>query len=71
MGITYGITIADHGDQYITMAEKALEGAGQAASPGAFLVDIIPFRETSTLFFIVNNSLAHLSQVKYVPCVYL
>ncbi|KJA17691.1 hypothetical protein HYPSUDRAFT_146170 [Hypholoma sublateritium FD-334 SS-4] len=43
MDITYGITIADHDDQYITMAEKALEGAGQAASPGAFLVDIIPF----------------------------
>ncbi len=45
MGITYGITVVDHDDQYINMAEKALEGAGQAASPGAFLVDLIPSRE--------------------------
>lgn len=57
MGITYGITVADNEDQYINMAEKALEGAGQAASPGAFLVDLIPFREPPSLFSIVTESL--------------
>ncbi|KAF4610328.1 hypothetical protein D9613_010451 [Agrocybe pediades] len=42
MGVTYGITIASKDDHYIALAEKALEGMGQAASPGAFLVDLIP-----------------------------
>ncbi|KDR70118.1 hypothetical protein GALMADRAFT_144803 [Galerina marginata CBS 339.88] len=42
MGVTYGITIASTDDQYIALAEKALEGMGAAASPGAFLVDLIP-----------------------------
>ncbi|KAF8181626.1 cytochrome P450 [Pholiota molesta] len=42
MGITYGINIADKEDRYIATAEKALEGMGQAASPGAFLVDLLP-----------------------------
>ncbi|KAF8965476.1 cytochrome P450 [Flammula alnicola] len=45
MGVTYGIKIAATQDRYITIAEKALEGMGQAASPGAFLVDLIPSRE--------------------------
>ena len=43
MSITYGITIALSGDRYIRLAEKALEGMGAAASPGAFLVDFVPF----------------------------
>ncbi|KIM43420.1 hypothetical protein M413DRAFT_18002 [Hebeloma cylindrosporum] len=42
MGITYGIKIANTNDRYIAIAEKALEGMGQAASPGAFLVDLLP-----------------------------
>jgi hypothetical protein len=45
MSITYGITIANTDDRYIAMAEKALEGMGQASSPGAFLVDLLPCRE--------------------------
>jgi hypothetical protein len=45
MGVTYGIKIAATNDRYIAMAEKALEGAGQAASPGAFFVDLLPCRE--------------------------
>ncbi|PPQ95404.1 hypothetical protein CVT26_008250 [Gymnopilus dilepis] len=43
MSITYGITIALSGDRYIRLAEKALEGMGAAARPGAFLVDFVPF----------------------------
>jgi hypothetical protein len=51
MGITYGINIADKEDRYIATAEKALEGMGQAASPGAFLVDLLPCRTLSSLSF--------------------
>ncbi|KDR70119.1 hypothetical protein GALMADRAFT_254949 [Galerina marginata CBS 339.88] len=42
MAVTYGITIADTGDRYIALAEKAMEGVGAASSPGAFFVDLIP-----------------------------
>lgn len=45
MGVTYGIPIISTEDRYITIAEKALDGMGKAANPGAFLVDIIPFCE--------------------------
>jgi len=42
MGVTYGIAINSTEDRYIAIAEKALEGMARAASPGAFLVDLIP-----------------------------
>jgi hypothetical protein len=48
MSITYGIDIEDKEDRYIAMAERALEGVGQAASPGAFLVDLLPWRKLSS-----------------------
>jgi hypothetical protein len=44
MGISYGITIAPKDDRYIAVAEKAMDGMGKAASPGAFFVDFIPIR---------------------------
>ncbi|KAG6855532.1 hypothetical protein H0H87_001515, partial [Tephrocybe sp. NHM501043] len=43
MNVTYGIHIAPKNDRYITIAEKALGGMAEAANPGAFLVDLIPF----------------------------
>jgi hypothetical protein len=43
MNLTYGIHIAPKDDRYITMAEKALAGMSEAAKPGAFLVDFLPF----------------------------
>jgi hypothetical protein len=45
MNVTYGITIAPKNDRYITIAEKALAGMAEAANPGAFLVDLLPFRK--------------------------
>lgn len=45
MMVTYGIQVASENDPYISIAEKALEGMGQAASPGAFLVDFLPIRK--------------------------
>jgi len=43
MNLTYGINIALRDDRYVTMAEKALAGMSEAANPGAFLVDLLPF----------------------------
>ncbi|KAI0079166.1 cytochrome P450 [Panus rudis PR-1116 ss-1] len=42
MKITYGIDVSKHEDQYIAVAEEALLAMAKAASPGAFLVDLIP-----------------------------
>jgi hypothetical protein len=52
MGVTYGISISSTEDRYIAIAEKALDGMAKAASPGAFLVDLIPIRES--FFFCVH-----------------
>ncbi|PFH49608.1 hypothetical protein AMATHDRAFT_76109 [Amanita thiersii Skay4041] len=45
MNVTYGITVSPKDDRYITVAEKALDGMAKAANPGAFLVEVLPFRE--------------------------
>ena len=44
MSISYGITTAAKDDNYVIVAEKALDGMSKAASPGAFFVDFIPIR---------------------------
>ncbi|KAH9478005.1 Cytochrome P450 monooxygenase COX2 [Psilocybe cubensis] len=42
MGITYGITVEDTSDPYISNAEEALQGLVETAIPGSYLVDLIP-----------------------------
>ncbi|KAF9024346.1 cytochrome P450 [Hymenopellis radicata] len=43
MNVTYGMEISDSkDDDYIRVAEIALDGMAKAAHPGAFLVDIFP-----------------------------
>ncbi|KAG5722656.1 O-methylsterigmatocystin oxidoreductase [Termitomyces sp. T112] len=43
MNVTYGIQIAPKNDRYIEIAEKALAGMAEAANPGAFFVEFLPF----------------------------
>ncbi len=45
MNVTYGMEISDDDDDYIRVAQIALDGMAKAAHPGAFLVDIFPMRE--------------------------
>jgi hypothetical protein len=69
VGVTYGISISSTEDHYIAIAEKALDGMAKAASPGAFLVDLLPIRRS----FVLDSSwelllIYHfLCLVKYVP----
>ena len=42
MDISYGITILDSNDPYMSIAEEVSEGVAEAGAPGAFLVDLIP-----------------------------
>lgn len=70
MKVTYGIQIADTNDAYVAIAGKALEGAAMATSPGAFLVDFIPFRECSIFHREVGRVTDLNSKpVKHVPYV--
>jgi hypothetical protein len=43
MSITYGIAVKSTNDPYINVAEKGMQGVVEAAIPGSFLVDMIPW----------------------------
>jgi hypothetical protein len=45
MDMAYGIDEPATSDAYVARAELALEGFEQAAVPGAFLVDLLPWRK--------------------------
>ena len=57
MDIAYGIQIKDKTDEYIHIAESALEGMSEAAVPGAFLVDQIPWCMSIFFWSPVNVSI--------------
>ena len=42
MSITYGIDVQESDDPYISLADDALKGIGQAAALGNFWVDLFP-----------------------------
>src|SRR5258708_1229228 len=64
MDIAYGIQIKDKSDEYIHIAESALEGMSEAAVPGAFLVDQIPWCMSTCFCYSVNMSNALLIHSK-------
>ena len=41
--LAYGIQVEPHGDPHVLLAERALDGFTRAATPGNFLVDVLPF----------------------------
>ena len=56
--ISYGYQPREEGDPMIRMAEEATEQAAEVAQPGAFLVDVFPFRK-SWLLVSRRYSMAH------------
>ena len=45
----YGHTVTSDDDEYLHYAEAALKGTTEVASPGAAIVDILPFCEDCVL----------------------
>ncbi|OJT02970.1 O-methylsterigmatocystin oxidoreductase [Trametes pubescens] len=43
MAVVYGITIAEHDDPYVSLAEKATNIFGKITMPGQYLVESMPF----------------------------
>jgi hypothetical protein len=54
MFATYGIDVKEHNDPYLEITERALECVRVTLVPGAYLVDLLPFRED--LFIWSDNS---------------
>ena len=50
--VTYGIEVATSNDKFVALAEAALLCMSQALRPGAFLVDVLPFRKFIFSFLI-------------------
>lgn len=67
MDVVYGIEVTDKHDHYIAVAERALQIFAQAASPGAFLVDLLPARMSTKLSRISFHASCLFSSVRYVP----
>jgi hypothetical protein len=47
MRISYGHEVSDKGDVYVTLADEAMQGLGKAGIFGTFLVDYLPFCEST------------------------
>ena len=42
MKLTYGYTVKDNSDEYVKIAERAVDKFSVATAPGAYLVDVFP-----------------------------
>ncbi|OCH95898.1 cytochrome P450 [Obba rivulosa] len=42
LAITYGLSVAEADDEYITLAEFTLKTMGEAVAPGAYITDVFP-----------------------------
>ena len=70
MSMVYDIDVVSLDDPYIHTAEEAGDSISETTIAGAFLVDIIPFRESSgcqTSALQVVSTDVHSCSVKYVP----
>ncbi|KAF8900234.1 cytochrome P450 [Gymnopilus junonius] len=43
ISLAYGLNVQDHDDPFVDLSERAVQSAADAAQPGAFLVDLIPW----------------------------
>ncbi|KAI0794842.1 cytochrome P450 [Abortiporus biennis] len=43
MKVTYGVDVAKSDDRFMSVADEAFDAMCKAATPGAFLVDVLPF----------------------------
>lgn len=51
LSLAYGLNIERENDPYITLSERAIASLGEAAVPGKFLVDSLPFLKHLPEFF--------------------
>lgn len=44
--MTYGYSVKEHDDPFVGVVEEAVQGFSETLEPGAYLVDVIPLRES-------------------------
>ena len=44
--MSYGYSVQEHDDPFVSVVEEAMEGFSETMEPGAYLVDVIPLRES-------------------------
>jgi len=47
--IAYGYSVKEHDDPYVDTVEAAVNGFSECLEPGAYLVDVLPLRESCFL----------------------
>lgn len=55
MDIAYGTGTVSEDDPLVQIAETATRAAAEAAAPGAFLVDVLPFCSFAFAFYTKEN----------------
>ena len=48
--VSHGYTVTTDGDPLVELADRATREFGEAAAPGAFLVDLLPVSEYNRVF---------------------
>ncbi|KAF9015256.1 cytochrome P450 [Cyathus striatus] len=51
LNITYGHQVADHGDDYVALADKAISGLAMAGIFGTYVVDYLPWLKHVPIWF--------------------
>jgi hypothetical protein len=50
--IAYGYAVKEHDDPFVEVVEDAVKGFSETLEPGAYLVDVIPARQSSFFRFL-------------------
>jgi hypothetical protein len=64
--VTYGYTIRERNDPFVSIAEEVLKLFASASEPGAWVVDLLPWGTSSSLPFTVAKT-DRPEQVRHIP----
>lgn len=53
ISIAYGIEVQDASDPYLATAEHVMEAVNATFTPGAYLVDMLPFCELKRMYLCI------------------
>jgi len=66
--ISYGYSVKEHDDPFLSVAEAAVSGFSETTKPGAYLVDLIPVRKSRFLRRRIPGDANHIFLSPYEQC---
>jgi hypothetical protein len=54
LNVTYGIEVKSAADSHVQVAEQSMEAVAEAINPNSFMIDILPFRTSSNLEYVIR-----------------